>query len=94
MPTQNVSLTTELETFVRSLVESGRFKSVSEVHRAALSELERTQKQSQLQHDLLEKALAEGSADLANGRFATLATEDQLDALFSGISEQTRQRTA
>ena len=41
MPTRNVNLTEELDRFVLSKVESGRYENASEVVRAALRTLER-----------------------------------------------------
>ena len=41
MPTRNVNLTTELDGFITSRVQSGRYENASEVVRAALRVLER-----------------------------------------------------
>ncbi len=41
MPTRNVNLTEELDRFVLSNVQSGRYENASEVVRAALRSLER-----------------------------------------------------
>ena len=48
MPTQNVNLTPELEQFVKSQVNGGYFKNVSEVHRAALAEMAKCQEEREL----------------------------------------------
>lgn len=53
--TMNVSITPELERFVKRLVEGGRFQSASEVFREGLRMLETAER-----HRLLEKALLEG----------------------------------
>jgi len=45
MPTRNVSLTDELERFVTTKVESGRFENASEVVRAGLRALEREEQE-------------------------------------------------
>lgn len=44
MPTRNVSLTNELDSFVLAKVKSGRYENASEVVRAALRSLEREEK--------------------------------------------------
>ena len=44
MPTRNVNLTPELDSFVLARVESGRFENASEVVRAALRTLEREER--------------------------------------------------
>ena len=45
MPTRNVNLTNELDSFVLERVESGRYENPSEVVRAALRTLEREEQQ-------------------------------------------------
>lgn len=56
MPTQIVNLTPELDRFVKTAVEKGEFKDVSEVHRAALLALARERKEQEaLQNQLLKE---------------------------------------
>jgi antitoxin ParD1/3/4 len=45
LPTRNVNLTDELDRFVASNVESGRYENASEVVRAALRTLQRDEEQ-------------------------------------------------
>jgi antitoxin ParD1/3/4 len=45
MPTRNVNLTDELDSYVSEKIESGRYENASEVVRAALRTLEREEKQ-------------------------------------------------
>jgi antitoxin ParD1/3/4 len=45
MPTRNVNLTDELDSFVLAKIESGRYENASEVVRAALRALEREEQQ-------------------------------------------------
>lgn len=68
MPTRNVNLTQELDTFVLSRVESGRFENASEVVRAALRTLEREERLYEAKLEALRAAIDEGDASgLAEG---------------------------
>jgi antitoxin ParD1/3/4 len=62
MPTRNVSLTHELDSFVASRVESGRFENASEVIRAALRTLERDERLYETKLEVLRSAIDEGDA--------------------------------
>ena len=68
MPTRNVNLTGELERFVLTKVESGRYENASEVVRAALRILEREEEQYEAKLAALRAAIDEGDASgLAKG---------------------------
>jgi antitoxin ParD1/3/4 len=60
MPTRNVNLTQELDCFVLSRVESGRFENASEVVRAALRTLERDEKIFEAKLAALRAAIDDG----------------------------------
>jgi antitoxin ParD1/3/4 len=60
MPTRNVNLTEELDSFVLARVESGRFENASEVVRAALRTLEREERAFEAKLELLRAAIDEG----------------------------------
>jgi antitoxin ParD1/3/4 len=62
VPTRNVNLTPELEEFVVSRVESGRFDNASEVVRAALRSLEREEQVHAAKLEALRAAIDEGNA--------------------------------
>jgi antitoxin ParD1/3/4 len=62
MPTRNVNLTEELDTFVSEKIESGRYENASEVVRAALRTLEREEKQFEAKLVALRAAIDEGDA--------------------------------
>ena len=74
MPTRNVNLTDELDRFVLSKVESGRYENASEVVRAALRTLEREEQQYELKLTALRAAVDEGdTSGIAEGNvFARL----------------------
>ena len=62
MPTRNVNLTPELDRFVLSRVESGRYENASEVVRAALRSLEREEQIYEQKLAALRAALDAGDA--------------------------------
>ena len=62
MPTRNVNLTPELESFVLDRVENGRFENASEVVRAALRAMEREEQLHEARLKALRTAIDEGDA--------------------------------
>ena len=62
MPTRNVNLTEELDRFVLTKVESGRYANASEVVRAALRILEREEERYEIKLAGLRAAIDEGDA--------------------------------
>jgi len=60
MPTRNVSLTDELDGFLQTRVDSGRYKDASEVVRAALRTLEREERAFEAKLEALQRAIDEG----------------------------------
>ena len=62
MPTRNVNLTKELDRFVLTKVESGRYENASEVVRAALRILERDEEEYDAKLAALRAAIDEGDA--------------------------------
>ena len=72
MPTRNVNLTEELDIFILSKVQSGRYENASEVVRAALRLLEREELEYAAKLDRLCVAIDEGDASgiSAGGPFA------------------------
>jgi len=62
MPTRNVNLTDELDSFVLSRIENGRYENASEVVRAALRMLERDERQYEAKLTALRAAIDVGDA--------------------------------
>jgi antitoxin ParD1/3/4 len=68
MPTRNVNLTQELDSFLLSRVQSGRYENASEVVRAALRTLEREERVYEAKLQVLRAAIDEGDrSGLAEG---------------------------
>ena len=63
----NVSLTPELEEFVSSLVEAGRYRSASEVVRAAIRRLQDIEAERSAKLDALRGSIDAGIEDLDRG---------------------------
>lgn len=63
----NVSLTPEFDRFVAEQVDSGRYRSASEVVRAALRLLQQREAEHEARLDVLRKALREGIEELERG---------------------------
>ena len=72
MPTRNVNLTAELDSFVLAKVESGRYENASEVVRAALRTLERDE-------DEYEAKLAALRTAIDNGDDSGIAAANSFD---------------
>lgn len=60
MPTRNVSLTEELDSFVEERVKSGEYDNASEVIRAAIRELKQSEEEDKARVRALRRAVAEG----------------------------------
>jgi antitoxin ParD1/3/4 len=84
MPTQNVNITDELESFVKTQITGGHFKNVSEVHRAALSLLARQEEERALRIERLRQEIQVGLDDVEAGRYAEY---DSAEALFESITK-------
>ena len=60
MPTRNVSLTDELDSYVEQSVQSGQYDSASEVIRAAIRALKQADLEDQAKVEALKVAIAKG----------------------------------
>ena len=69
MPTRNVVLTPHHESFIESLVKSGRYQNASEVLREGLRLIEQREAQEAAKLQALQQAARTGLADLDAGRY-------------------------
>jgi antitoxin ParD1/3/4 len=60
MPTRNVSLTDELDSYIEQSVQSGHYDNASEVVRAAIRALKQADLEDQARVEALRAAIAEG----------------------------------
>ena len=78
MPTQNVNVTDKIASFVHRQVESGTFKNASEVHRAALVEMERREEERKVRIERLKAEAQKGKDDIEAGRLVEFKNSDEL----------------
>jgi antitoxin ParD1/3/4 len=71
----NVSLTPQLESFVKQKVLSGKYNSTSEVMREALRLLQEQDELKSLKLQTLQKDLLKGANELDQGMFSSLDIE-------------------
>ena len=87
----NVSLTEELEQFVRDLVDSGRYRSASEVVRAGLRQL---QDQETLRAVKLEELRKQVQKGLDSGSAGELDVEDIIERGKERLAQNNRETTS
>jgi len=91
--TINVSLTPELEAFVRKKVDSGRYTSASEVVREALRLLDVFESKRAVALAKLRAEADLGFKAIEEGNF-TEYTEDQIGEIGKGVKRRGRQKLA
>ena len=81
----NVSLTPNLESFIRERAASGDYNNSSEVVREAIRLLKRTEQQQALKLERLRASISEGDQAIKRGEFSTFNTDEELDAFFAQL---------
>ena len=81
----HISLTSELESRVKSKVESGLYNNASEVVREAIRLLIRTEEENSLKMERLRSAISTGDNALANGEFVEINSGQELDRFFGEL---------
>jgi antitoxin ParD1/3/4 len=98
MPSQNVSLPSELVSFVGKQIKSGRYASASEVHRSALRHMQEAEEQKNLQRERVNLLLREGEKDLEEGRYtsidATISHTSFLDEIDGEVTHELKEEYA
>lgn len=77
----NVSLTPELEAFVRAKVEGGRYNNASEVVRDALRRMEQAERLYEEKLAWLKAELQKGQDDIDAGRFSERTIDEIVAAV-------------
>lgn len=90
MTTQNVSVTEQQAISVKELVDSGMFKTVSEVHRAALSDFVDKVKMQQSKLNHLDSLIDQGREGIDSGRCSSFESDDELDDIFIDIEQRAK----
>ncbi len=94
MPSQNVSLTSDLMGYVSSLVSEEQYASVSEVHREAIRDLKEKKEKERLYRERVNQLLEEGERDLAEGRVIRFSNEKEYDQFFDQLDEEATKELA
>ena len=85
MPTRNINLTAEQDTFVERVVKTGEYQSASEAIRDALRVLQQRRREDALKLKALRTQIKAGIAALDRGEFTEIADAD-LDAALDGLA--------
>jgi antitoxin ParD1/3/4 len=62
MPTRNINLTPQMDKFVESKIRKGEYANASEVLRAGLRALEKSEREDEMKLQVLREAIAAGEA--------------------------------
>ena len=88
----NVSLTPERETLIDQKVKAGLYNSASDVLREALRLLDEHDRDKERRREALRKEITKGVEDIKAGRYITLETQKDFDALAEHTKEKGRKR--
>ena len=89
-PTSNVSLTPELVAFVQEQVSSGNFTSSSEVHRAALVAMKKSEEEHQARIARLRGEVQKGIDQIEAGQFTEVQDSEELRQWIGECGDQAR----
>lgn len=92
VPTRNISLTTEQDAFVSSVVASGEYQNASETIRDALRALQQRRREDALKLKALRAALADGIADIERGNYVVRDAGKDLASNLIAMSKRRRGR--
>jgi antitoxin ParD1/3/4 len=81
----NLSLTPQLEQFIRDRAESGDYNNASEVVREAIRIFKRVEEESALKLEQLRAAVLVGDEAIARGDTINFSSDKELDAFFDGL---------
>lgn len=81
----NISLTPNLEDFIRERANSGDYNNASEVVREALRLLRRTEEENALKIERLRHAIAVGDDALSKGEVIDISSGQELDRFFDEL---------
>src|SRR5437879_4351573 len=91
MPTRNISLTSEQDAFVESVVKAGEYQNASEAVRDALRALQQRRREDALKLKALRAQVKAGVDALGRGDFVEVDDGD-LDAYLEGLTTRSGKR--
>lgn len=86
MPTRNISLTPEQDTFINEVLEKGEYRNASEAVRDAIRALQQRRSLDALKLERLRLSISAGKAALDRGEYVDLE-EESLDAYLDELAE-------
>ena len=89
MPTRNINLTPEQDTFVQSIIDSGEYQNASEAVRDALRALQLRRAEDALKLRALRLHIKAGAEALRRGEFVEIDNAD-LDSYLDSLTEAPR----
>jgi putative addiction module CopG family antidote len=89
MPTRNISLTPEQDSFIDEMLKSGEYRNASEAVRDAIRTLQQRRAIDALKLERLRQSIDAGLADLDRGEFSEVGDEG-LDAVLDDLAEPAR----
>lgn len=81
----NLSLTPQLEQFIKDRAATGEYNNASEVVREALRLFIRSEEARQLKLENLRLAVKKGDEAINNGQLKSLSTADELEGFFDSL---------
>ncbi len=92
MPTRNISLTPEQDSFVEKMVRSGEYQNASEAIRDGLRVLQQRRREDALKLKVLRAQLKVGLDELERGDFVEI-DDANLDEFMEGLAARPDDRT-
>ncbi len=89
MPTRNISLTPEQDTFIDEVLKAGEYSDASEAIRDAIRALQQRRAEDALKLDRLRLAIRQGAAALDRGDYTEVEDED-LDVFLDDLAAPAR----
>ena len=94
MPTRNISLSDQFETFIASSIEEGRYGNASEVVREGLRLLQQREAEDKAKIEWLRSAVQEGVDAMERGDYIVLDTDQDIDAMMNDLRSKRSSRAA
>ena len=88
MPTRNINLTDQQDSFVATELQSGRYKNASEVVRAGLRLLEQREREDALKLEALRRDVQAGVEAYERGEFTSLASAEDIERFMDGVAKE------
>jgi antitoxin ParD1/3/4 len=88
MPTRNVNLTEDFDSFIEAGITSGRFSNASEVVREGLRLLEQREQEDKAKLEWLRAAAKEGFDAIERSDYVALNSEEEIGAFLDQIHQE------